>query len=46
MSEAENNKPTFVGKTLQGKRKTRGVDDPMEQMDSFLQIYSDFNENF
>ena len=37
---------SFTGKTLQGKRKTRGVDDPQEQADSFLEIYPQFHENF
>ena len=32
----------MAGKTLNGKRKTRGVDDPSEQMDSFLTFYEDF----
>ena len=36
----------FEGKTLAGKRKTRGVDDPMEQMESFLHIYNDFHSSF
>ena len=35
----------LAGKTLQGKRKTRGIDDPVEQMESFLTFYPQFSEN-
>ena len=37
---------SFEGKTLSGKRKTRGIDDPTEQMESFLSIYDGFYKNF
>ena len=37
---------SFEGKTLSGKRKTRGIDDPTEQMESFLSIYDGFFTNF
>ena len=37
----------FAGKTLQGKRGIRGgVEDPLEQMESFVQFYPQFIENF
>ena len=35
----------LAGKTLQGKRKTRGVDDPEEQMRSFVEIFDSFSSN-
>ena len=42
----EETAPAFKGKTISGKRKTRGIDDPLEQRDSFLSIYHEFAASF
>ena len=34
----------FQGKTLKGKRKRRGEDDPQEQADAFIELFSQFKE--